>query len=102
MYSKEADRKYLEPEEVGLGLINVKDYGDALRLTWAKRETDGIWSTVLRGQLTERYESVYKESSTVHNIHWPLLHITGAFKNFCIKFMETGDTQKLYTPTLNI
>ena len=77
-----ADRRYLEPEEVGLQLINFKNYGDALILAWVIRDTDGIWSTILG---TERYESVYKESNTIHDMHWPLLHITDAFKNFYIK-----------------
>ena len=31
-------------------------------------------------------------------MHLPLLHIINAFKNFCIKFIQAGDTQKLYTP----
>ena len=37
-----AKRRYLEPDEGGQGLINIKDFGDALRLAWAKRETDEI------------------------------------------------------------
>ena len=31
-------------------------------------------------------------------MHWPLLHMTVAFENFCNKFRQTGDTQKSYTP----
>ena len=58
-----ADRRYLEPDEGGLGLIKikdyaVKDYGDALRLAWAKQETYGKWSTIRRGQYNKWYEYI--------------------------------------------
>ena len=93
-----ADRRYIEAKKGGTELIKIQDYGDALRTSWAKRDNKGLWSSILKGETTNQYESIYTTSGTLHKMHWPLKHITNAFERFCVKHAKQNDTTKFYTP----
>jgi hypothetical protein len=41
------DKRYLTAEEGGLGMINIENYGEALRCSWFKRIGKGLWSNIL-------------------------------------------------------
>ena len=97
------DRRYLPPNEGGMGAINIKTYANTLRYSWFKRINTGLWSETLRAKVEDMENCCFIRPKDIHNMHLSITPIVKAFECLQTKFLEQGNsTVKMNTPLDNL
>ena len=93
------DRRYLPPNEGGMGAINVRTYENSLRSSWYKRINTGLWLDVLKAKVENLENCYFVKTKDIHKMHISITPIVKAFECLQAKFLEQGNsTVKLNTP----
>ena len=91
-------RRYLKPSEGGIGMIDLKAYGESLRLAWIKRTGKGLWSHILKQKAGENELIHHLNPNTLGAMHDPIKPIINACKIFLDKYKEISDENWACTP----
>ena len=93
------DRRYLPPNEGGMGAINITIYANSLRCSWYKRINSGLWSDILMAKVEKKENCCFIRPKDIHQMHISILPIVKAFEALQAKFLEEGGTTaRLNTP----
>ena len=83
------DRRYLPPNEGGMGAIN----------SWFKRINTGLWSDILRAKVGNLENACFIKPRDIHKMHISISPIVKAFECLNTKFIEQGSPKvKMNTP----
>ena len=92
-------RRYLPPENGGMGCINLNVYANALRCSWYKRIGNGLWSEILKAKVTNTENCCFIQTKDIHTMHISITPIVKAFEEIVTKFNESkGNTARMNTP----
>jgi hypothetical protein len=84
------DRRYLPPNEGGMGAINIITYANSLRCSWYKRINSGLWSDILMAKVEKKENCCFIRPKDIHQMHISILPIVKAFEALQAKFLEKG------------
>jgi hypothetical protein len=93
------DRRYLPPNEGGMGAINITTYAHSLRCSWYKRINSGLWSDILMAKVENKENCCFIRPKDIHPMHISILPIVKAFEALQVKFLnDGGTTARINTP----
>ena len=93
------ERRYLTPEQGGMGAIHIETYANSLRCAWAKRIRSGLWSDILLSKVDNQENCCFIRTKDIHKMHISILPIVKAFSKLQENFVDTQGAQaKMSTP----
>jgi hypothetical protein len=82
------DRRYLPPNEGGMGAINITIYANSLRCSWYKRIDSGLWSAILMAKVDKKENCCFIRPKDIHNMHISIMPIVKACEALQAKFLD--------------